>query len=72
MAVLNVSDHPALAKAIAAQLALEAPKAPPYDPNHSPFGFVRLAQQGGGFACGVVRCNRQVKSTGLGEWKHVG
>lgn len=72
MAALNVADHPALARAIAAQLRVEAPKPAPYDPDHDPFGHVRLSSNGGGWHCGVVGCGRSVVRTSLDTWAHGG
>jgi hypothetical protein len=65
---LNAADHPKLLEAVRAALRAEAPTRAALDPNHSPFGHVRLSARGGGYVCGL--CGVNVVAMGPGEWRH--
>ena len=63
----DLAANPSLLKAIQAALVEEA--APePVDPNHTPFGHVRLAPTGGGWICGL--CGRAVVAVTFDQWRH--
>lgn len=66
--MLNAADNPKLLAAVRAALQAENPPKAAIDPNHSPFGHVRLATTGGGWICGA--CGKPAVALGPGEWRH--
>lgn len=65
---IYANDNPKLAAAVRAALKTDAPTRAPLDPNHSPFGHVRLSARGGGWSCGL--CGRDVVAVSFDEWSH--